>query len=121
MTKQATEGKPAGEVAFWDVDEDLKPYGRDRLLRSQAEGQYTAIIKFISDNGLFKKKRRAVDASGKLLIRQVFASDLTSEGIEFVKAAHRPWFRSAATAKDPTKTTILEKYLKQVRGKSESA
>lgn len=115
MAKQAPKAKTK-EVAFWDVDEDLKPYGRDRLLKGQAEGQYTGIIKFLSDKGMFKKKRRAVDANGKLLIRQVFASDLTEEGIAFVKAAHKAWFGSKASAKDPSNTALLEKYLKQVRG-----
>lgn len=113
---QQPEEEEFDEVAFWDVDEDLKPYGRDRLLRSQAEGQYPAIIKFLSDNGMFKKERRAVDANGKLLIRQVFARDLTDEGIAFVKAAHKAWFGSKASARDPSNTALLEKYLKKVRG-----
>ncbi len=103
-------------IAFWDVDQDLKPYARDKLLKSQAEGQYTAIIKFLNDNGMFKKKRRAVDANGKLLIRRVFGQDLTPEGIAFVKAAHKAWFGSKASAKDPSNTALLERYLKQVRG-----
>lgn len=110
-----TKAAPAKEIAFWDVERDLKPYGRDRVLRGQAEGQYTAIIKFLGDNGMFKKKRRTVDASGKLLIRRVFASDLTDVGIAFVKAAHRAWFRSKASAKDPSDTALLQKYLEQVR------
>jgi hypothetical protein len=109
------EKKPK-EIAFWEVDEDLKPYRRDKLLKSQAERQYTGIIKFLSDNGMFKRKRRAVDLHGKLLIRQVFASDLTDEGIEFVKIAHRPWFRSKAAGENPTNIKMLEKFLKTMRG-----
>jgi hypothetical protein len=109
------EDEDFGDIAIWDVDEDLKPYGRDRVLRSMAEGQYTAIIKFISDNGMFKKKRKAVDASGKLLIRQVFDNDLTEEGKAFVRLTIKPWFRSRVSAKDPGNTAILEKYLKEVR------
>jgi hypothetical protein len=116
MAKQPPQVKKTKAIAFWDVDEDLKPYGRDKLLKSQAEGQYTAIIKFLSDNGMFKTKRRAVDANGKLLIRRVFGQDLTPEGIAFVKAAHKTWFRSKASAKNPSNTSLLEKYLKQVRG-----
>ena len=116
MAKQAPKDERVKRIAFWDVDRDLMPYSRDKLLKSQAEGQYTAIIKFLSDHGMFKKKRRAVDANGKLLIRQVFGSDLTDEGIEFVKAAHKSWFRSTASAKNPSNTALLVKYLKQVRG-----
>ena len=116
MAKQKPEEKKSKEVAFWDVDEGLIPYGRNRLAKSQAEGKYMGIIKFLSDNGMFKKKRRAVDANGKLLIRQVFAIDLTDEGISFVKASHKAWFGSKASAKDPSNTALLEKYLKKVRG-----
>ena len=116
MAKQEPKGEKKKAVPFWDVDETLKAYGRDRVLRSQAEGQYTGIIKFLSDNGMFKKKRRAVDANGRLLIRQVFGSDLTDEGVKFVRAAHKPWFRSKVSATDPSNTKLLEKYLKQVRG-----
>ena len=112
--------KPA-ERAFWNVDESLRPYARDKELRRQVEGQYTGIIKFMSDNGLFKKRRRAVDEKGRLLIRQVFASDVTEEGIAFVKAAYRPWLRSKASAKDPSNTALLQKYLKKTRGSSPRA
>ena len=111
----ASKERESKEVAFWDVDEDIKPYGRDRLAKSQAEGKYMGIIKFLSDNGMFKKKRRAVDEHGKLLVRQVFASDLTEEGISFVRAAHSAWFASKTAAKNPENTALLEKYLKQVR------
>ena len=116
MAEQVPKEKKIKEIAFWDVDEDLKPYSRDKVLKGQAAGQYTAIIKFLSDNEMFKKKRSAVDANGKLLIRQVFAGDLTDEGIAFVKAAHSAWFESKASAKDPSNTALLEKYLGKVRG-----
>ena len=109
------EGEDDENIAIWDVDEDLKPYGRDRELRKAAEGQYTGIIKFMSDNGLFKKKRRAVDADGKLLIRQVFDADLTEQGRAFVRLTIKPWFKSKVSAKDPGNTAILEKYLKELR------
>lgn len=102
-------------IAIWDVDEVLQAYGRDRELRRMAEGQYTGIIKFLADNGMFKKKRRAVDASGKLLIRQVFDADLTTEGQAFVRLTIKPWFRSKKSAKDPTDTSILETYLAKLR------
>lgn len=115
MAIREPEEKKLKKVPFWDVDEDVKPYGRNRLARSQSEGKYTGMIKFLSDNGMFKKKRRAVDANGKLLIRQVFGSDLTDEGIAFVRAAHKSWFSSKTAAKDPTNTALLEKYLRQVR------
>jgi hypothetical protein len=108
MATRKPKVKKEKEVAFWDVDEDLKPYGNNRVARSQSEGKYTGIIKFLSDKGMFKKKRRAVDANGKLLIRRVFESELTDEGIAFVIAAHRSWFRSKAAAKDPTNTAMLE-------------
>jgi hypothetical protein len=116
MEKQENKRESAQKIPFWDLDRDLKPYSRDKELKRQAEGQYTAIIKFISDNDMFKKKRRAVDADGRLLIRQVFGIDLTDEGVKFVRAAHKAWFRSKASAKDPSNTKLLEKYLKQVRG-----
>ena len=102
-------------IAIWDVDEVLEAYGRDRALRRMAEGQYTGIIRFLADNGMFKKKRRAVDASGKLLIRQVFDADLTTEGQAFVRLTIKPWFRSKKSAKDPTDTAILQTYLARVR------
>lgn len=110
------EGEDDENIAIWDVDEDLKAYGRDRELRKMAEGQYTGIIKFMSENGLFKKKRRAVDAAGVLLIREVFDRDLTDEGKTFVRATIKPWFRSKTSAKDPSNTAILEKHLKALRG-----
>jgi hypothetical protein len=116
MAKKLAKKKTTKGIPFWDVDRDLKPYSRDKLLKSQAEGQYTAIIKFLSDHGMFKKKRQAVDANGKLLIRRVFGQDLTPEGIAFVKVAHKPWFSSKTSAKDPSNTALLEKYLAQVRG-----
>ncbi|SFN87705.1 hypothetical protein SAMN05216386_2049 [Nitrosospira briensis] len=116
MAKKSGEKKEDIEdVEIWNVDETLKCYGRDRLLRSQAEGQFTAIIKFLSDNGMFKEKRQAIDENGKLLIRRVLVRDLTDEGFSFVKAVLKPWFGSKATARDPSNTTILEKYLKEVR------
>src|ERR1051325_1406051 len=107
MAKPARKDRRIKAIAFWDVDRDLKPYARDKLLKSQAEGQYTAIIRFLSDNGLFKKKRRAVDANGRLLIRRVFGRDLTERGIAFVRAAHEAWFRSKASARDPSNTALL--------------
>ena len=113
--EEEDEGEDDENIAIWDVDEDLKAYGRDRELRKMAEGQYTGIIKFMSDNGLFKTKRRAVDAEGKLLIREVFDRDLTEEGQKFVRATIKPWFRSKTSAKDPTNTSILEKHLKELR------
>lgn len=116
MASREPEKEESKEVAFWDVDEDIKPYGRNRLAKNQAEGKYMGIIKFLSDNGLLRKKRRAVNANGKLLIRQVFASDLTDEGISFVKAAHKPWFSSKTAAENPNNTALLEKYLKKLRG-----
>jgi hypothetical protein len=88
------------------------------LLKAQAEGQYTAIIKFLSDNGMFKKQRPAVDARGKLLIRRVFGQDLTPEGVAFVRVANKPWFGAKASAKDPSNIQLLEKYLVQVRGEA---
>lgn len=109
------EGEADENIAIWDVDEDLKPYGRDRELKKAAENQYTGIIKFMSENGLFRKKRRAVDGEGKLLIRRVFDADLTEEGQAFVRLTIKPWFRSKASAKDPSNTAILEKYLKELR------
>lgn len=105
------------EIPFWDIDEDLKAYGRDKVLRKMAEGQFIGILDFINENGLFKKKKNAYDASGNFLIRQLFASELTEEGILFVRAAHIAWFRSKASAKDPTNRKLLEKYLNQIRGK----
>lgn len=110
------EGLADGDIAIWDVDEDLKAYGRDRELRAMAEGQYTGIITFMSEHGLFRKQRRAVDARGKLVLRQVFDRDLTEEGQNFVRATIKPWFRSKTSAKDPTNTAILEKHLRKIRG-----
>jgi hypothetical protein len=108
------------KVELWNVDESLEPYGRNRLARSQVENKYTGIIKFLNDNGMFKKKRRVVDASGNLLIRRVFVGDLTDEGFRFVKAVLKPWFRSKTAAENPTNTALLEKYLKKVRGSQSS-
>lgn len=105
------------EIPFWDIDEDLKAYSREPVLRKMAEGQLIGIIDFINENGLFKKKRKSYDASGKFLIRQLFASELTEEGIAFVKSAAKPWFRSKTSAKDPDNRQLLEKYLKLVRNK----
>lgn len=117
--KSAVQGDDGDEalerIAIWDVDETLKAYGRDRELKAMAEGQYTGIIKFMSDNGLFTKKRRAVDGDGKLSIRKVFDHDLTEEGRKFVRLTLKPWFRSKASAKDPSNTAILEKHLKELR------
>jgi len=47
----------------------------------------------------------------------VYGRDLTPEGIAFVKAAQRSWFRSKAAAKDPRDTTLLENYLAKVRAR----
>jgi hypothetical protein len=109
------EAEEMGDIAIWDVDETLEAYGRDRALKAIVEGQYTGIIRFMSDNGLFEKKRRAVDAAGKLLIRQVFDRDLTKEGQKFVRLTIKPWFRSKTSAKDPSNTAILEKHLAKLR------
>jgi hypothetical protein len=45
-------------------------------------------------------------------------TNLTTEGIAFVKAATEPWFRSKASTKTPDNLSLLEKYLKQVRDKN---
>ena len=117
MPKERAQKKEEIEdVVLWNVDRTLRRYGGDRQLKGQAEGLYTGITKFLNDNGMFKKKRRAVDARGKLLIREISVGDLTDEGFEFLKKVMKPWFNSKAAAKDPTKTAILEKHLKQVRG-----
>jgi hypothetical protein len=114
---EESEGLAPEDIAIWDVDEDLKSYRREPELRRSVEGQYTGIIKFMSDNGLFKKKRPAVDAGGKLLIRQVYDRDLTDLGQAFVRLAIKPWFRSKTSAQDPGNTRLLEKYLRQLKEK----
>jgi hypothetical protein len=116
MARQKPAERDLKKVELWNVDEELKPYGRNRLAKSQAEGKYMGIIMFLNDNGMFKKKRRVVDKTGKLLIRRVFVGDLTDEGFEFVKAVLDPWFSSKIAAKDPTNTALLERYLKKMRG-----
>lgn len=107
--------KNSKEISFWNVDETLKSYKGEPDLKKQAEGQYTGIINFMNENGLFKKKRKTVNAKGELAVREVFASDLTEEGIAFVRVAHSAWFNSKASAKNSTNVKLLEKYLKQVR------
>lgn len=97
---------------FKDMD---MPYGNEKLLESIAQGQYIAIVSFINDNNLYKKKKRAYNAKGKFLLFELYSEDLTAQGQAFVKLAAEPWFRSRASAKDPGNIELLEKYLKQVR------
>ncbi|WP_152562753.1 hypothetical protein [Caballeronia grimmiae] len=116
MASQDSEEMDLKKVELWNVDESLESYGANRMARSQVENKYKGLIKFLNENGMFKKKRRVVDASGKLLVRQVFVGDLTDEGFRFVKEVLKPWLRSKTAAENPANTAILEKYLKKVRG-----
>ena|SRR5262249_10676327 len=116
MAKKLATRSELKDVELWNVDEALEPYGRNRVAKSQTEGKYTGIIKFLNEHGMFSKKRRVVDANGRLLIRQVFVGDLTDEGLSFVRKVLKPWFSSKTAAKDPTNTAILEKHLKKMRG-----
>jgi hypothetical protein len=116
MPKKLPTRRELKDVELWNVDEALEPYGRNRVAKSQTEGKYTAIIKFLNEHGMFRKKRRVVDAKGKLLIRQVFVGELTDEGLSFVRKVLKPWFSSKTAAEDPTNTAILEKHLKSMRG-----
>lgn len=104
-------------VPFWDVDEDLKPYGKDKQARAAALRRYTAIIKFLADHGMFKDKKPAANDKGELVRRQVWGRDLTDEGVQFVRSAAKPWFSSKSSGGDPPKATILEEHLARVRGK----
>lgn len=72
---------------------------------------YTSAIEFMMNNGLFKKRRPAVDANGRLLVRRVFSADLTRMGLKFAPLVEHYWFQSKASAEYPANTAVLEKHL----------
>lgn len=72
---------------LWDVDEQLQPYRGVPDLKKMVESQYTGLIQFMAEHGLFTTDSVAVDKSGKLIRRIVHLDELTREGFEFVKLA----------------------------------
>lgn len=101
---------------LWDVDEELKPYRGVPDMKKMVEGQYTGFIRFMAEHGLFTTSSAVVDKSGKLTQRIIYLDELTKEGFEFVKLAENAWLKSKASAKDPSKTTLLDKKLAELRG-----
>src|SRR5262245_43956519 len=102
-------------IAIWDLDAILPSYRGVPELRRAVVNCYTSAIEFMMNNGLFKKKRRAVDGNGKLLLRKVFSRDLTREGLKFAPLVEHYWFRAKASSEYPANTALLEKHLATIR------
>jgi len=102
-------------IAIWDLDSILPSYREVPELRRAVVNCYTSAIEFMMNNGLFKKRRRAVDQKGKLLVRRVFSSDLTRAGLKFAPLVEHHWFRAKASSEYPANTTLLEKHLATIR------
>jgi hypothetical protein len=102
-------------IAIWDVDSILPSYRNVPELRRAVVNAYTSAIKFMMDNGMFKKRRPAVGAKGRLLVRRVFSADLTREGNKFIMLAEYYWFSCKASNEYPANTAVLEKHLGTLR------
>jgi hypothetical protein len=100
---------------LWNLDGILPSYSEVPDLRQNVINAYTGIAKFMSDNGLFKTKRKVLGPKGELLVRRVFVNDLTSEGVRFARLAEFSWFASKASNSYPANSQLLEKHLRSVR------
>lgn len=103
------------EIAFWDIDRTLEHYVRVPDMIPDMVMQFEIIFRFMHDNNLLTKN--IVDSSGKLTVRRLFPKDFTRTGMDFATSYESKWLDSKSST-DPVKgPKLLEKYLKELRGK----
>ena len=102
-------------IAVWDIDEMLESYVEVPEMIPDMEMRFGTLFRFMHDNKMLTKK--IIDSSGKVTERRLFPKDFTAEGMDFAESYESKWL-SAKGASDPEKgSKLLEKYLKELRGK----
>ena len=83
---------------------------REHIIR-----MFDSYIRFLQGNGL---TTRQILAEGELPTAdtKIVRSDLTGEGIAFIKRAEQKWLGAVDRGTPPENTTILERELKKLRG-----
>ena len=103
-------------IPVWDVDGVLEAYRlTPEQVKQEVEMQYQLLFRFMNDNGLLT--RNIVGKDGKLKVRKLYTKDFTRLGSDFQEEYEAKWLGSNSSS-DPVKgPKLLEKYLKELRGK----
>lgn len=103
-------------IPVWDIDGVLEAYRlTPEKVKQEVEMQYQLLFRFMNDNGMLT--RNIVDKDGKLKVRKLYSKDLNRLGSSFQRQYEVKWLGSNSSS-DPVKgPKLLEKYLKELRGK----
>ena len=86
---------------------------KNRSYREQVISTFSTYVNFLQDNGLTTRTvltERAVSQDTKLR-----KSDLTEEGLEFVRNVEQRWLKSLDRGTSGDDTTMLERELAKIR------
>jgi hypothetical protein len=103
-------------IPVWDIDGALESYRlTPEKVKQEVEMQHQLLFRFMNDKGLLT--RNIVGKDGKLKVRKLYTKDFTRLGNSFMQEYEAKWFGSNSSS-DPVKgPKLLEKYLKELRGK----
>ncbi|EKS67892.1 hypothetical protein BURK_022710 [Burkholderia sp. SJ98] len=104
------------DYAVWNIDELVSAYANVPEVARTVSETMEALFKFFETEGLLRC--RVTDSDGKLIKRQIMASEITEEGELFSTGPRNTvqrWLGSKGAQKSPPDMKMLEKALAESR------